>query len=448
MSIRLRLTLYWAAITAMILIAAGLVICFSFARELWSGFDGALLEEADTGAAALSRSGLAIANEILHRLAQEKDLSAGRKIRLIVGNRIVFEEGDAHAQVPDAESTPLNATLIDGTNGYRFAIVPVTIDGEPGWLQDGADSSRLRATIRELRRRLLVTIPLILLGSVVVGYWFAGKALEPLNAISGHLSVIGARDLGKRLPLPNAHDEAARLIESINDLLSRLEKASNTQRRFISEAAHELRTPLTVLLSGLEVTLQKPRDCAEYVAALEDACSDARRLCALAEDLLALTRVEAAYEAGDESIDLGELARDACEAMKPLSEARHQTFLIETAPALGVRGNRADLRRVAINLLDNAIKFGGERGEIEVAANRNNGFASLSVRDNGPGLGVDEPSRMFDPFYRGPGSSGAGSGLGLALCREIVEAHGGRIEALDREGAGCEIRVSLPLCDD
>jgi len=448
MSIRVRLTLYWAAITAAILIAAGLTIWISFARELWSGFDGALMEEADTSAAALSRSGLGIANEILHRLAQEKDLSAGRRIRLIVGNRIVFEEGDARGQIPYAAAMPSTAALIDGTHGYRFAIVSFTVEGEHGWLQDGADSSRLRATLHDLRRRLLVIIPLILLGSVLVGYWFAGKALEPLNAIGGHLSAIEPRDLGKRLPLPEVHDEAARLIESINDLLSRLERASNAQHRFVSEAAHELRTPLTILLSGLEVTLQKPRDAHEYVRALEDARADARRLCAMAEDLLALTRVERAHDVGDQQVDIGELARDACDTIKPLADARHQTMSIDAAATLRVRGNRADLRRVAINLLDNAIKFADERGAIEVVANRDNGFASLSVRDNGPGVSAGELSRMFDPFYRGPRASGAGSGLGLTLCREIVEAHGGKIEAFERDGGGCEIRVRLVLVDD
>ncbi|HEV7989402.1 MAG TPA: ATP-binding protein [Candidatus Binataceae bacterium] len=456
MSIRLRLTIYWTAITAVILFAAGLLIMVMFARAMWSTLDAALMEEADTTAAAIPHSSAADTKLILQRLSQEKDLGPGRRVRLIAGGQVIFDAGDTGADLPDAFAAA--DSVVDGRQRrYRFAIIPLRVNGEPGSLQDGADAGPVRHAIAHLRNALLLVIPIILALCVAGGYWMAGWALAPVNQVTGALARIGPRDLRQRLPLPRLHDEAGQLIAAINQLLERLELASAAQQRFVSEAAHELRTPLAVLRSGLEVTLQRPRGAEESRAALEQAMGEVERLCAIAEDLLALARLDAEPAVERAPVDLSEIAAEASAMAQTLAEAKHQEFAQDFAPDLAqdlaidacrrivVHGSAGDLRRVVLNLLDNAVKFTPERGRIEIGVTTNGSTALISVRDSGPGIDPRDIDHIFDPFYRSRGANGRGSGLGLALSREIVRRHGGVIGAANRAAGGCEVQVRLPL---
>ena len=448
MSIRLRLTIYWTAITALILCAAGLLIVVMFARAMWETLDAALMEEADTTAAAISHSAAADTTQVLQRLSQEKDLGPGRRVRLIADGRVLFDAGDTGADLPDAPAVA-KAIVNGARRRYRFAIVPLRVNGAAAFLQDGADAAPVRRTIAHLQNALLLVIPIILALCVAGGYWMAGWALAPLKEITGALGRLGPRDLRQRLPIPQIHDEAGQLIAAINQLLERLELAYAAQRRFVSEAAHELRTPLAVLRSGLEVTLQRPRDADETRTALVQAMSEVERLCAIAEDLLALARLEAEPAVERVPVDLAEIAAEASAMAETLAEARHQEFAQEFAVGarkrIVVNGSAADLRRVMLNLLDNAVKFTPEGGHIEISVSAQGPTALVAVRDSGPGIDPRDLAHIFDPFYRSRGANGAGSGLGLALSREIVRRHGGVIEATSRPAGGCEIQVRLPL---
>ena len=448
MSIRLRLTIYWTAITALILFAAGLLIVVMFARAMWGTLDAALMEEADTTAAAISHSSAADSRQILQRLSQEKDLGPGRRVRLVAGGRVVFDAGDAGADLP--KTLAVAKSVVNGTRRrYRFAVVPLRVNGAAASLQDGADAAPVRRAIAHLRSALLLVIPIILALCVAGGYWMAGWALAPLNEITGALGRVGPGDLRQRLPVPQIHDEAGQLIAAINQLLERLELASAAQQRFVSEAAHELRTPLAVLRSGLEVTLQRPRGAEESRTALEQAMGEVERLCAIAEDLLALARLEAAPAVERAPVDLAEIAAEASAMAQTLAEARHQElaqeFATDARKGIVVIGSAADLRRVVLNLLDNAVKFTPEGGRIEIAVTTDGSTALVSVRDSGPGIDPRDLAHIFDPFYRSRGANGAGSGLGLALSREIVRRHGGSITAANRPAGGCEVQVRLPL---
>ncbi len=452
MSIRLRLTIYWTAITAVILLAAGLLIMVMFGRAMWSTLDAALMEEADTTAAAIPHSSAADTRLILQRLSQEKDLGPGRRVRLIVGGHVAFDAGDIGADLPDFQTT--TGSVVDGgQHRYRFAIVSLRVNGEPGSLQDGADAVPARRAIAHLRNALLLVIPIILALCVGGGYWMAGWALAPVNQVTDALARIGPRDLRQRLPLPRVDDEAGQLIAAINRLLERLELASAAQQRFISEAAHELRTPLAVLRSGLEVTLQQPREAEESRAALEQAMGEVERLCAIAEDLLALARLDAEPAVERTRVDLSQIAAEASAMAQTLAEAKHQEFArnfaqdfaVDAHKRIVVHGSAGDLRRVVLNLLDNAVKFTPEGGRIEIGVSTNGATALVSVRDSGPGIDARDIDHIFDPFYRSRGANGRGSGLGLALSREIVRRHGGLIQAANRAAGGCEVAVRLPL---
>jgi signal transduction histidine kinase len=429
-----------------VLLGVGLFILVSFSRETWNALDKALLEEADTSATALSQSGSGQAIAILRHLAAENDLGPGRRVRLTAGDTTVFDEGDQNTELPVGGLGSQTSAIADGEHHvYRFAVISFRFNGQRALLWDGVDASPIRATIARLRRRLTVVLPVILVLCVGGGYLLSASALNPVKALAQALAKIGPGDLKQRLRTAKVRDEAGRLVEEINELLARLEGASAAQRRFISEAAHELRTPLTVLRSGLEVTLQGARTAEESRVAMEDALGEVERLCSTAEDLLALARLEAVAILDRDLVDVRQVVARSSETARALAEAKHQTLEIDANTSLIVQGNGNDLRRVALNLLDNAIKFTPEMGRIAVAAIRQQQYALLSVSDTGPGVEREDLVRMFDPFYRSRRGNGAGSGLGLALCREIVRAHGGDISAANRPGGGCEVQVRLPL---
>jgi signal transduction histidine kinase len=445
LSIRLRLTIYWSATTALILFVAGLLIFGMFQRAILGSLDAALTEEADTTAAAISRSRPDETKEILQRLARERDLGPGRLVRLEVGGRRVFDAGDATADPPRFTGSDVDR-IADGTlHRYRYAIVRVRLQEASATLIDGTDAAPVRRAISHLRDVLLLTIPLILALSIVGGYWMAARALAPLNEISDALARIEPRDLTSRLPTSSSRDEAHRLISAINQLLERLERASAAQQRLVSEAAHELRTPLAVLRSGLEVALQRPRTIEESRAALDQAAVEVERLCTMAEDLLALARLNSEPMVERAPADLGAIAAETSAIARTLAEPRRQKLTVTAPAGIFVNGSAADLRRLLLNLLDNAVKYTPERGRIDVVVTSDGPAAMVSVRDNGPGIDARDLDHVFEPFYRGCGVNGAGGGLGLALSREIVHRHGGTIEAGNRPEGGCEIRFRLPL---
>jgi hypothetical protein len=140
-------------------------------------------------------------------------------VRLIIGGHVVFDGGDSNADLPDALSAP-ESVVDGGSHRYRFAVVPLRVNGEPASLQDGADATAVEGTIARLRSTLLLVIPIILALCVAGGYWMSAWALTPVNEVSGALARIGPRDLRQRLPLSQVHDETRQLTEAINQLLS------------------------------------------------------------------------------------------------------------------------------------------------------------------------------------------------------------------------------------
>jgi len=277
------------------------------------------------------------------------------------------------------------------------------------------------------------------------GYLLAGRALAPIAALGDSLAAIQPDNLRGRLTAMPVRDEIGRLVEIINALLDRLERASASERRFASDAAHELRTPLAVLRSGLEVALARDRAPAENMAALENAHREVVSLCKIAEELLMLARLNGEASIDRKPVDLGEVAGEVVAAVEPLATAKNIELRMEppSAPAI-VDGSVTHLRRLVINLVDNALKFTPPGGKIAVQVASNNGRAILHVTDTGPGIEPSELPRVFDRFFRGAHADGEGSGLGLSLCREIARLHGGHISVSNRESGGCDFLVTLP----
>lgn len=446
MTIRLRLTFYWAAIIATILSIAGVSTFVLFERQQWGALDSALMEEADTASATLSRlaSGPAV-DAIVRRLSQERDLGPRRRVRIITGGRVIADFGDPDSQPPDISADQAVAEMRNGRTGtFRFAILPFRVEGAHATLEDGVDVHAIRQSIARLRTSLLLLLPLILLGAVSGGYFIAGHALLPITALADDLARIEPRDLSRRIEYGKNNDEVARLRRAVNALLDRVQRAANAERRFAADAAHELRTPLTVLRSGIEVTLSQERASAEYVEALCTASSTVVALCEMADQLLTLARLDQETSLSRERIDLGALLREVADAVEPLVQSKALALTVKAEDKVIVEGDPILLKRVVINLVDNAIKFTVEHDRIEIGMTAKAQLAIVRIADSGPGIPPGDLPFIFDRFFRAGGHEKSGGGLGLSLCREIVQAHSGEITAANCAAGGCEFVVSLP----
>jgi len=444
MTIRLRLTIYWAGVLSFLLLGAAVAVFLLFQRQQWGRLDGALMEEADTAAASIAHGAGVV--QMVARLSEERDLGPERRVWVAAGAFTIAAAGNQRADLPILKKPSITRTIVNGHNDiFRYAITPFLLNGAPAYLADGVDARAVRESISRLRTSLLLVLPVLLVSSISVGYWLAGRVLVPLVTVASALAEIKPRDLSRRLPLALIDDELGRLIRAINALLDRVERASAAQRRFAADAAHELRTPLAVLRTGIEVVLRRERTAAEYARALNTALRNAAAVGALADDLLAITRLDQELALGREPIDLLGLTEEVIDAVEPLTASKRLRIETNLSAAASVQGNRDHLRRVMINLLDNALKFTPEEGRIGIALESHNGRVKLRITDSGPGIDKDDLPFIFERFFRGrSGRNESGKGLGLSLCREIVELHGGEISAANQPGGGTEFIVMLP----
>jgi two-component system, OmpR family, sensor kinase len=446
MTLRLRLTIYWAAVLGLLIILGGFAVYLLFQQQQWARLDGALLEEADTTAQTIARMGPESAQPMALRLSVERDLGPRRRVWIVRGGAKIAAAGDSSASEPVITLPVDREMLLDSRDRrFRYALAPFVLAAEPAYIVDGVDAVRVREPIARLRVSLLLILPVILLVSVSAGYWLAGRSLRPLLEISNGLAAIKPRELNRRLHVLSRDAEVTRLADAINGLLERVERAAEAERRFAADAAHELRTPLTLLRSGIELALNRPRSAAAYAEALNMALRDTIALGIMADELLALTRLDQERAVAVEPIDWPTLIKDVIATIKPLADAKHLILSTQLAQPTMIEGNRNHLRRLLNNLIANALEFTPEYGRIEISLQAHDSRVVLSISDNGSGIAETDLPFIFDRFFRGRGRREMGSGLGLSLCREITKLHGGELTAANRVGGGAEFRVVLPL---
>jgi signal transduction histidine kinase len=275
--------------------------------------------------------------------------------------------------------------------------------------------------------------------SLGIGWVLSGRVLRPVRSIARTAHEIQATDLSRRIRLGGPDDELRHLADTIDSMLDRLDHAFVTQRQLIDDASHELRTPLTVIRANLDAALANPEASQEErqrAAVLVDRATT--RMTRLVEDLLATTRrASSAY--GDTDVDLGAVAGEAGEEFERLAAARDLTIDYDLERGLEVIGDPDALRRAVGNLIANSVRLAPAGTRITVAAGHLRGWHWIAVRDQGPGIRVEDQERVFDRFWHGAAAHGdqdRHTGLGLAIVRQIVEAHGGQARLFSEEGAG------------
>lgn len=307
-------------------------------------------------------------------------------------------------------------------------------------------------------KTFLFVIPVALLVSIGLGYAIARRSLAPIEAMAKQAAIIEAATLDERLPVANAHDELGQLASVINALLERVQTAFRQQRQFVADASHELRTPIAIVRGEADVTLQRPnRNEAEYREALFVIQDESVRLTRIVDDLFLLARTDAgAPVAVHKPLDLRELALGAVRSVRTIADD-HDIALEQSVgeEPLRIEGDAPLLRRLLLNLLDNALKYTPRGGNVGIEMHRGENTVSIVVHDSGPGVSAALRDRVFDRFVRaGPDErppahndsprASSGAGLGLAIAAAIAAAHHGTL-TLDDNSGGARFRVTLPL---
>ena len=444
-----------AVLTFVILAAFAAVVGVFTARQVVSGFNNQVSSGANQLAAELKHGGLrwigpnlacnktsvSLSDYARAENAQIRIFDLDDDQLLCTQDQIIVKgtQSPPETTVP-IEPQPQSSGLFT-QSGYRVAARPVSAQpiASDLVLLYAVPVSNLDHTLAKVRFLLLLGV---LGGSalaLLAGLATAQRAMRPVVQLTEAAREIErTHDASRRLPHPEAQDEVAELAVTLEGMLGSLDAARSNieamldrQREFVADASHELRTPLTSVLANLELLAEELDG--EQAESAQAALRSTRRMRRLVGDLLLLARADAKRAPQQRPTDLAEVVTDAVAELSPVAEGHHLS--VETEPAL-VAGNKDDLHRLVLNLLENAVRHTPAGTHIRVATASDSREAVLVVEDDGPGIAPEIEQRVFERFVRGCGDGGRGSGLGLAIVRAVAEAQGGSVSLTRCNAAG------------
>jgi two-component system, OmpR family, sensor kinase len=287
----------------------------------------------------------------------------------------------------------------------------------------------------------------VLAAGLIGGFWFSGRVIKPIATISATAAEISLSNLSRRIDVSGTETELTGLARTLNQMIDRLESAFSQQVRFTADASHELRTPLAVILSHAELALDKARPANELRETIETCRRSALRMKTVVESLLTLARFDSGELQIDcRPLDLSKIAGDCVAALRPLAEKRQITIDTDLESA-GALADSDRITQVVTNLLTNAIRYNHDGGRVVVTTRSAKGEVILRISDTGIGIGPEHLPHIFERFYRvdkARSRKDGGIGLGLAICKSIVEAHGGQITVTSQPDGGSQFEVRLP----
>lgn len=458
LSIRAKLTLWYLSLAAIVLAAFAVVIYLYFSRGLINTIDASLHNHAERFAYAVG-----------HPSASEE---ASQPSVLILAPQflsVVDRDGKVTDQIPDSEGHEvpvIKPALERAATEWKAQFDEVSLsesehvriitwpardeDGEVFFVIEGQSLRDVQRAQKQLILLLAVANPLALLLASLGGLWLASRALSPVDRLTRAAERIGRGNLSERVEERRSQDEIGRLAATFNRMISRLEQAFERERRFTADASHELKTPLAVLRGEIEVTLRRERAPEEYQRVLKSSLEEIARLTKLTDDLLTLARSDAGESAlAVEPVGLDELASEACAYIGPLAKSASVTLHFEAPQSpIEIEGDPKRLKQLLVNLLDNAIKYTPAGGSVRLALSVIDSVALIEVSDTGRGIPASALPHIFERFYRQTDprdSRVTGFGLGLAISKWIVDAHGGSVQVESEEGKGSRFAVKLPL---
>jgi heavy metal sensor kinase len=280
------------------------------------------------------------------------------------------------------------------------------------------------------------------------GLFLASRVLKPVERITKTAQEIGESDLSRRINV-NSDDELGKLASTLNSMIERLEEAFNRQRQFTADASHELRTPLAIIQAESTLALSKERTESDYRKSLETISQESAYMSAVIGKLLFLARSDAGKEPLHfEHVNLKEIISGLSANVEALAVDKGIRFTVDAQESLVVNGDRVKLRQLFINILENAIRYTPDKGNVSVSLIKKDANALVAVRDTGIGIPTEHLPHIFERFYRvdkARSRSEGGVGLGLAIAKFIAESHGGKIEVESQVEKGTTFYVTIPL---
>lgn len=454
--IRVRLTAWYALLLSLVLVAVGVFVVTRLRTDLGEEIDRSLASAAPQIAHGYRVEGdqefLDVSSTVFPALP-----AGPAAAQIIDGHgRVALAYGGAIAQRPMAgrdvvgralRGRRASATVSLGGDQFRVLAYPVRRNGRPQALVAAKSLQNRNRSVHRLLVLLLIALPAALAAALAGGWVLARRALRPVERMTSQADRIGIEHVGERVPVPAADDEIAHLATTLNAMLERLQRGLEEKHRLVAHTSHELRTPLSAMRSELDVSLGYDDLTPAAREQLVSVREEVERMTALVANLLTLARIdEGRLELSHDVVDLGAMLQAVQERLAPLAPGPGIELELPRGPLLA-RGDFERLREVASNLVVNALRFAGPDARVRVVTWHTAGECGFSVSDSGPGISEAAQARIFDRFWRADESrarDGGGSGLGLALCREIVEAHGGRIWVESEEGRGARFIVALP----
>lgn len=484
-SVRFRIILWYMLILALTLSLFGLLLFHNLKVRLYHEIDDMLLLkaegisdsidaywEAQRQEALKEREVFGMTDEISNsdflKAAQRwiEEKSNGSALMSIAVQ--IFDSGGmlivSSKNIPKMNSIPKQFIRVSGGQSYFGSIAAKTSSGKALNLrmltmpvienekvvyvvQVATELNTVESSLNNLKILLFILLPGIVLATGIGGTFLAKIALNPVDKMIKDIHQITAENLKMRIKPPNTKDEIRKLADTFNEMLAKLEHVFVAQRQFIEDLTHELKTPLAVLKGELEVALKRARSREEYESILRSNLEEVNRIIRIAEDLLFLARFDNnAVTLDNKPLDLNHLLKQIIEDIKILAEQKQIVLSFSGQSGLKAQGDSQKVRRLFLNIIDNAIKYTPERGKIMITTTQEGQSLKVVIADTGIGIAQADLPRIFDRFYRVDASrSHGGFGLGLSIAQSIALAHKGAIKAESALDQGSIFTITLPL---
>jgi len=381
-------------------------------------------------------------------------------VRVSQGPRILYQSGDMRDPFVSTSKVPLPSNQKwfntfhreTATSGQRIVLYTLPYyppNGSVIFVETGATIEPIRHLLRSLLLILCLATPIILIAAAIGGYLLMSRPLRPVVVLTERAEHVGRKELGERLPVIPTGDELERLSLALNRMIERLETALAHNHRFSADASHELRTPLTIIRGELESLMQIPSLPAPAVEGIGSALEESNRMAKIVHSLMMISRLDCGGEQIELApVDLVEVVAVTLDHMSLLAEEKHISLHFRPGAPIYVTGDSMRLKQIVVNLVDNAIKYTPDGGDVSVFVMAEEKKAILKVTDTGIGIPAASLPLVFDRFYRADQArsrESGGTGLGLSIVKAICGVHGGEAFVESIGGRGATFRIELPL---
>lgn len=461
-SVRARLTLWYTAILGLVLITFSAISYVLIAREIRSATDRSLANTAREFASAFSNepsSPTTGSGVLLDYRGSDRQITVFSPTgEIVASSRSAWSATERNRIAAFVRSGATGfRTIPGGVSGRGIRVVATAIDvmGRRYAAVVSTDLDDQAARLSGAARSLFLGIPVALLLAAGGGYVLARKSLAPVTSMSAKARQIGADTLDERIVVANERDELGFLAVTLNDLLERLQRSFESQRRFMADASHELRTPVAIIQGEADVALTRtdrsPDEYRESIGIMQNA---ARGLTRIVQNLFLLARTDAGnYPMQRSRFYIDEVIAACVREMRTVATAKGVALTCETSSDAVIIADEDLIHRMLLNLVDNAVKFTPGGSRVDVRSQRSRGHVTIEIRDNGQGIAPEDQPHIFERFYRGDRNrrrntaTGAarGAGLGLPIARWIAEAHDGTLVLAHSDASGSVFNVSLAI---